>query len=238
MAFLCDITSHLNALNLQLQGRGCVITDMYAAVRAFKTKLRLWETQMQQENLSHFPCCQTMKEQVSTAVFPRAKFAEKLSILGADFTQRFADFEAQKSRFELLSNPFAADVESAPTNIQMELIELQCSDTLKAKYDSVGAAQFLRFIPDTMPQLLFLFTKITMMTNENKVEIIKRSKRGETPSVTGKALGYSWSTTGTILKDKVPAKPGYSASLLELTDRKEMAMDKACEVAFQRQRKG
>ncbi|XP_072900750.1 general transcription factor II-I repeat domain-containing protein 2-like [Hemitrygon akajei] len=153
MAFLCDITSHLNALNLQLQGWGRVITDMYAAVRAFKTKLRLWETQMQQENLSHFPCCQTMKEQVSTAVFPRAKFAEKLSILGADFTQRFADFEAQKSRFEPLSNPFAADVESAPTNIQMELIELQCSDTLKAKSDSVGAAQFLRFIPDTMPQL-------------------------------------------------------------------------------------
>ncbi|XP_072900801.1 general transcription factor II-I repeat domain-containing protein 2-like [Hemitrygon akajei] len=153
MAFLCDITSHLNALNLQLQGRGRVITDMHAAVRAFKTKLRLWETQMQQENLSHFPCCQTMKEQVSTAVFPRAKFAEKLSILGADFTRRFADCETQKSRFELLSNPFAADVESAPTNIQMELIELQCSDTLKAKYDSVGAAQFLRFIPDTMPQL-------------------------------------------------------------------------------------
>ncbi|XP_059801780.1 general transcription factor II-I repeat domain-containing protein 2B-like [Hypanus sabinus] len=65
MAFLCDITSHLNALNLQLQGLGRVITDMYAAVRAFKTKLRLWETQMQQENLSHFLCCRTMKEQVS-----------------------------------------------------------------------------------------------------------------------------------------------------------------------------
>ncbi|XP_074488096.1 general transcription factor II-I repeat domain-containing protein 2-like [Sebastes fasciatus] len=153
VAFLCDITSHLNALNLQLQGRGHVITEMYATVRAFKTKLRLWETQMLQENLSHFPCCQTMKEQVSTAVFPSAQFAEKLSILGADFTRRFADFEAQKSRFELLSNPFAADVESAPTNLQMELIELQCSDTLKAKYDSVGAAQFPRFIPDTMPQL-------------------------------------------------------------------------------------
>ena len=39
VAFLCDITSHLNALNLQLQGRGRIITDMYATVRAFKTKL-------------------------------------------------------------------------------------------------------------------------------------------------------------------------------------------------------
>ncbi|XP_063735205.1 general transcription factor II-I repeat domain-containing protein 2-like [Eleginops maclovinus] len=152
VAILCDITSHLNALNLQLQGPGRVITDMYATVRAFKTQLRLWETQILQENLSHFPHCQTMKEQVP--LFSQLdSLLEKLGILGADFTRRFADFEAQKSRFELLSNPFAADVESAPSNLQMELIELQCSDTLKAKYESVGAAEFPRFIPDTMPHL-------------------------------------------------------------------------------------
>jgi len=35
----------------------------------------------------------------------------------------------------------------------MELIELQRSETPKAKYDSVGAAQFARFIPDIIPQL-------------------------------------------------------------------------------------
>lgn len=44
----------------------------------------------------------------------------------------------------------------------MELIELQCNDTLKSKYDAVGAAQFALFIPDTMPltqaaQMLFMF---------------------------------------------------------------------------------
>lgn len=138
---------------MQLQGRGHIITDMYAAVKAFKTKLRLWQTQLLQDNLSHFPCCKTMKEQVSDAVFPSAQFAEKLCILWSDFTRRFADFEAQKNRFELLSNPFAADVESTPSNLQMKLIEQQCSDTLKAKYESVGAAEFPRFLPDTMPQL-------------------------------------------------------------------------------------
>ena len=37
LTFLCDITSHLDALNRQLQGRERIITDMYAAVRAFKT---------------------------------------------------------------------------------------------------------------------------------------------------------------------------------------------------------
>ena len=136
MAFLCNITNHLNVMNLQLQGRGCVIFDMHSTVKAFKTKLSLWETQMRKENLSHFPSCQTLKEKLSTAVFPSAQFADKLNILAADFQRRFADFEGQKSRFEMLSNPFAVDVESAPPNLQMEWTELQCNDTLKEKYES------------------------------------------------------------------------------------------------------
>uniref|UniRef100_A0AAY4BEV8 SPIN-DOC-like zinc-finger domain-containing protein n=1 Tax=Denticeps clupeoides TaxID=299321 RepID=A0AAY4BEV8_9TELE len=74
-------------------------------------------------------------------------------VLAADIRRRFADFEAQKSRFELLSNTFAVDVGSSPPNLQMELIELQCSDALKAKNVAVGAAEFARFLPETVPQL-------------------------------------------------------------------------------------
>lgn len=59
IAFLSDITSHLNVLNLQLQRWGHVISQMH---------------------------CKT-------------QFDENLCILRADFTLRFADFEAQKSRF-------------------------------------------------------------------------------------------------------------------------------------------
>uniref|UniRef100_A0A3Q3W3Z6 HAT C-terminal dimerisation domain-containing protein n=1 Tax=Mola mola TaxID=94237 RepID=A0A3Q3W3Z6_MOLML len=53
----------------------------------------------------------------------------------------------------LFRNPFAADVETVPVHIQMELIELQCNGTLKAKYNTLGPAQFPRFTPETMPQL-------------------------------------------------------------------------------------
>ena len=78
-----------------------IITDMYAAVRPFKTKMCLWENQMLQGNLGHFLCCQSMKTQISTTVFPCAQFAEKLIVLGAEFTRWFADFVAQKCRIEL-----------------------------------------------------------------------------------------------------------------------------------------
>ena len=153
LAFLADISSHLSALNVQLQGRGCMIIDMYDAVKAFQVNLRLWEAQMHQCNLSHFSCCQVMFPQLCATTFPKAHFAEKLSELRSEFARRFGDFEAQKSNFELLRNPFAVDVETAPANIQMELIELQCNGTLKAKYGTVGPTKFIRFIPETMPHL-------------------------------------------------------------------------------------
>ena len=58
-----------------------------------------------------------------------------------------------KINFELLSNPFAVDVENAEANLQMELIELRCTDTMKEEYERVGADEFAGFIPDTMTEL-------------------------------------------------------------------------------------
>lgn len=82
LAFLADITGHLNDLNLMLQGRDRIIIDMYDAVKAFQVKLLLWETQMQQCNLPHFPCCQVLlSNQVGASIFPNAHFADKLSAL-------------------------------------------------------------------------------------------------------------------------------------------------------------
>ena len=79
LAFLSDIVSHLDVLNLQLQGRGTssqTCTQQHAA-RSFKTKLCLWKTQMLQGNLGHFPCCQIMAEQIFPAVLPSVQFAKK-----------------------------------------------------------------------------------------------------------------------------------------------------------------
>ena len=109
----------------------------------------MWEKQLLQENLGHFPSCKSITTQISSAMC--TQFAEKLNVLGAEFTRRFDDFGSQQSKFELLSNPFEVDVEKAPTNLQMELIELQCNASLKSKFDAVGAAQFPQFIPETIP---------------------------------------------------------------------------------------
>jgi len=54
LAFLTDITQHLNTLNLQLQGPKQVITLMYDCIKSFKCKLSLWAKQLAADNLAHF----------------------------------------------------------------------------------------------------------------------------------------------------------------------------------------
>ncbi len=46
LAFLVDITGHLNDLNKTLQDKNNLITDMYREITAFKEKLKLWIVQV------------------------------------------------------------------------------------------------------------------------------------------------------------------------------------------------
>ena len=53
--FLVDITRHLNALNTSLQGQNAVVSQLYSHIKAFGTKLQLFQTQ---PNTTHFPSLQ------------------------------------------------------------------------------------------------------------------------------------------------------------------------------------
>lgn len=57
LALLTDITTHLNALNLKLQGKEVLVTDnnMYGHITALEVKLRLWEAQLADSQFAHFP---------------------------------------------------------------------------------------------------------------------------------------------------------------------------------------
>ena len=88
-----------------------------------------------------------------------------LCALCTELLGRFGDIEAQKRNFELLYNLFAIDVETAPVQIQMELIELQCNGTLRTKYDTTGPAQFIRSIREATSQLMWLEPSASMVAH-------------------------------------------------------------------------
>jgi hypothetical protein len=49
-AFLVDITTYLNELNLKIQGKGKLLSDMFSDVEAFEMKLKLLHKHINEQN--------------------------------------------------------------------------------------------------------------------------------------------------------------------------------------------
>jgi len=54
LAFLLDLTTHLNELNMLLQGDNQLIFSMFQNITALKKKLKLWQAQAIENNFMHF----------------------------------------------------------------------------------------------------------------------------------------------------------------------------------------
>ncbi|XP_023723809.1 protein FAM200A [Cryptotermes secundus] len=60
-AFLTDLTSHLNALNLKLQGKKQNISQLYGHIEGFRKQLDVMQIALKSNNTAHFPSCQKLK---------------------------------------------------------------------------------------------------------------------------------------------------------------------------------
>jgi hypothetical protein len=143
LAFLTDITEHLNDLNTKLQGKDQIITQMYDHIKSFKVKLSLWNKQISTGNFSHFNTLKSLKKIEPNCL---KVYSGILNDLIQQFETRFKDFKALEPEFQVFSTPFAVDVESVPEEIQMELVELQCDSILKQKYSDVGIPEFYSYL--------------------------------------------------------------------------------------------
>ena len=130
--------SHMNKLNLQLQGKGQFINQMYDYITAFVNKLRLWETQLINSNFARFPNLGLYKPPNSD------KYISAIVSIKTQFESRFYDTKNQKDKFDLFAMPILVDVNTVPHEMQMEIIKLESSNMLKAKYDSVTIANFFK----------------------------------------------------------------------------------------------
>ncbi|CAH1109763.1 unnamed protein product [Psylliodes chrysocephalus] len=86
LAFLVDITGHLNNLNLKLQKQGQLVNQLYSQLIAFKNKIRLWKLQMRRKNCFHFSAL------FSHENIEYGRYAEELKLLSKQFTNQFSDF--------------------------------------------------------------------------------------------------------------------------------------------------
>ena len=116
---------------------------MWRYVLAFVTKLRLWECQLDKENYVHFP---TLKESKPTSNTAFVTVIQNLT----DFFSRFSDNRSLQNKFRLFNIPFDADINTIPEKFQIDLIQMQCSDKLKAKFYAEGISLldfYKRYLP-------------------------------------------------------------------------------------------
>ena len=144
-AFLCSKGADFPEFNdpgwlcdLNVQGKDILMPDMVSRITAFEVKLRLWESQLMKSNFTHFKRLHACSpEDVSVHVGIVTQLRE-------EFSARFSDLRGYKDDFKLFTSLFDVDVESAPSEVQMELVDLQCSDELKSRFAAVGHADFWR----------------------------------------------------------------------------------------------
>ncbi|XP_077386299.1 general transcription factor II-I repeat domain-containing protein 2-like isoform X1 [Festucalex cinctus] len=149
-AFAVDVFSHLNELNVKLQGKDQFVHDMYKHVTAFKSKLIVFSRQVANTSFTHFATLDTQKEATRYA----KKYSKSLDDLHREFSRRFSDFENIDESLQLVSCPFSQDPETVPHEVQLELIDLQSDATLKEKFNTLKLNDFYASLNEaTFPNL-------------------------------------------------------------------------------------
>ncbi|KAJ4934941.1 hypothetical protein JOQ06_007721 [Pogonophryne albipinna] len=137
--FLCDIMSHLNHLNLQLQGKNHTVAEMYEVVEAFRSKLHLLERDIHGRKL-HFPRLREHCEKNEMPEDPTAVLC---------VSRRAVDWRGRKA---------GASIEEGA--LQMEVLEMGSSELLKAQHKDAPVCDFWISV---VPQARFKNTRAIAM---------------------------------------------------------------------------
>lgn len=143
LAFLVDITSQLNALNVNLQGNEKLFTNLCDNVAAFKMKLQLFIRQLETGTLSNFP---TLQSRSAECVLNLELYKEKVQSLLDSFKTRFSEFDAEQDNVILFTNPFSFPLDKIcmlEPNLQQEVIDVKCNSVIRSKFLEIPASPTL-----------------------------------------------------------------------------------------------
>lgn len=145
LAYLADVFTKLNELNLSLQGKESHILKMYDKVKGFTKKLKLWEKKCDERDVSYFPLLDYHLATTDVARGPVVKLVQAhLSKLCMDFSQYFQDIEEKSERLDWVRNPFivSESCNNLPARLQDHLMDLSSDQGLKMIYTEKTLTEF------------------------------------------------------------------------------------------------
>uniref|UniRef100_A0A3Q2PF54 HAT C-terminal dimerisation domain-containing protein n=1 Tax=Fundulus heteroclitus TaxID=8078 RepID=A0A3Q2PF54_FUNHE len=120
IAFLTDISAHLNHLNTLLQGRDQTVCDLISHMTAFQRKLGLFIDGFSSppENLAHFPARAEIRKESPQCDKQIQKYRADLEKLQEQFKNRFQDFHEMQPLITLFTDPLSTVVSAQPSELQ------------------------------------------------------------------------------------------------------------------------
>jgi len=150
LAYLADIFGALNHLNCQMQGGGVNIIEAEERLCAFRKRLPLWKSRVENNNFANFSlldeCLSDNQSQVADAAVPeelRQLIVTHLEQLGKSFDGYFPDKDIQQYP-AWVRQPFTFDVTTVNVNNPYldDLIELQQSHMQQVVFGTTTLSSF------------------------------------------------------------------------------------------------
>jgi hypothetical protein len=106
---------------------------MFAAVKAFKTKFKLFRSQLSKGEMYHFPACAQRIPPLKQAELG-GEHAKQIGLLIEEFDRRLTLSKEEDVQLKPTEDPFSVDPEEVPLHLQLEVTELQCSAVFRNKH--------------------------------------------------------------------------------------------------------
>ncbi len=143
LAYLADIFSGLNGLNLSIQGCYSTILEASDKIIAFRKKIDLWVCKLQRGITDMFPNLSEFLDTNCMAVdFMLNTITSHLTSLNEHFSHYFTDIDMEK--YDWVRDPFSCDVMASGLSgkAEDELLELSSDRTLRMRFNQQGPAEF------------------------------------------------------------------------------------------------
>lgn len=142
--FMVDLTSHLNDLNVELQGKGNVAYTMIEEIESFEKKLQVLAEDIEKGSSLYFKHLNKYREDKNVSI-DTIYFSTVLRKIKNSFEERFHEFRANKSTLSFVLYPLKINVDElnmAPFNtdaaaLQMQLIDIKSKELWSSKFTAL-----------------------------------------------------------------------------------------------------
>ena len=200
LAFLVDITQHLNTQNTRLQGRDQLIIVLLENVRGFQMIVTLFRNQMKEGKLINFKTMSSLVNEFQNLLANFYKrYENHLDVLENNFKNRFNDLRGRERNLALFSRPFSVNAEYFDDNpdLQLEILDFQSSLSLNGSFKELNLEGFYKQLytmnkdqfPKNNGKCIFLGSAVWQYIRLRAVLFFDENNKVETSITT-----YRWSS--------------------------------------------